>query len=164
AGVGVVGVVGVAVYGGRFAGQTPALIMLTLACVGAVLFFSVSRTRSWAVNWVMKIVGRRLGAMGERDWSLRSATFVNAGLLTVASFAVSVFRVWLLAASIGLVLGPLEVSGYVGLTTAAALVPVTVGGVGTRDAVSALALAQLGRPAAEAVALSWLILLLNLSQ
>src|SRR5205814_1256451 len=81
-----------------------------------------------------------------------------------ASFAVSVFRVWLLAESIGLVLGPLEVSGYVGLTTAAALVPVTVGGVGTRDAVSALALAQLGRPAAEAVALSWLILLLNLSQ
>jgi hypothetical protein len=82
----------------------------------------------------------------------------------VGSFAVSVFRVWLLAAAVGLMLGPLEVSGFVGLTTAAALVPVTVGGVGTRDAVAAVALAQLGRPATEAVAISWLILLLNLSQ
>jgi hypothetical protein len=36
--------------------------------------------------------------------------------------------------------------------------------VGTRDAVSALALGQLGRPATEAVALSTLILILNLSQ
>jgi len=89
---------------------------------------------------------------------------VGVVLLTVASFATSIFRVWLLAAALGLFLGPLEVSGFVGLTTAAALVPVSVGGVGTRDAVAALALAQLGRPATEAVALSSLILLLNATQ
>ena len=85
-------------------------------------------------------------------------------MLTAGSFLISIFRVWLLASALGLLLGPLEVSGFVGLTTAAALVPVTVGGVGTRDAVAALALAQIGRPAYEAVALSALILLLNLSQ
>ena len=82
----------------------------------------------------------------------------------MGSFVTATFRVWLLAGALGLWLGPLEVGGFMGLTTAAALVPVTVGGVGTRDAVAALALAQLGRPVAEAVALSWLILLLNLSQ
>jgi hypothetical protein len=65
---------------------------------------------------------------------------------------------------LGLWLGPLEVSGYVGLTTAAALVPVTVGGIGTRDVVSALALQQLGYTAEVGVALAALILLLNLSQ
>jgi len=77
---------------------------------------------------------------------------------------ISIFRVWLLAIGIGVVLGPLEVSGYVGLTTAAALVPVTVGGVGTRDVVSAFVLQQLGYAKEVGLALSALILVLNLAQ
>jgi uncharacterized membrane protein YbhN (UPF0104 family) len=91
-------------------------------------------------------------------------TLLAAGLLTVASFAVSIFRVWLLAAAIGIGLDVFEVSGYVGLTTAAALVPVSVGGVGTRDAISVLALTQLGFAPSRGLALSALILLLNLAQ
>lgn len=163
----VLGLVGVAVYGQRFAGQTPALISLTLGCLVAVAFFAYGPTRTWAVGFVTRRLARfGLGSTGSAagGWSLRSSTLLSVGLLTVASFAISIFRVWLLAAALGLFLGPFEVSGYVGLTTAAALVPVTVGGVGTRDFVSALALGQLGRPATEAVALSSLILLLNLSQ
>jgi hypothetical protein len=85
-------------------------------------------------------------------------------LLTVASFAVSIFRVWLLAAALGVWLGPLEVSGYVGLTTAAALIPISIGGIGTRDVVSALALQQLGYPPEVGIALSILILILNFAQ
>ena len=46
----------------------------------------------------------------------------------------STFRVWLLALAIGLALDPAQVGGMVGLTTVAALVPVSVSGVGTRDA------------------------------
>jgi uncharacterized membrane protein YbhN (UPF0104 family) len=169
----VLGLLGVAVYGQRFAGQTPALVGLAALCLGAVAFFAWSRTRTWAVN----IVARRLsafrgqgrGARGEgsapvEGWSFRPVTLVSAGLLTVASFATSIFRVWLLAAALGVWLGPLEVSGFVGLTTAAALVPVTVGGVGTRDFVAALAFAQLGRAPEEGVAVSALILLLNFAQ
>jgi uncharacterized membrane protein YbhN (UPF0104 family) len=170
AGLAVLGLVGVAAYGQRFARQTPALVALAVVCVLAVAFFAWGTTRNWAIG----IVARRLSKMGGgsagrgigagRAWSLSPQTVTGAGVLTVLSFATSVFRVWLLAAALGIVLGPLEVSGFVGLTTAAALVPVTVGGVGTRDAVAALALSQLGHPAAEAVALSSLILLLNLSQ
>lgn len=166
----VLGLLGVAVYGQRFAGQTPALIALTLACVGVVAFFAWNRTREWTVN----VVRRRLARMGVGDrgseagsgqaWSLRRETFLNAGLLTVASFVTSIFRVWLLAAALGVWLGPLEVSGFVGLTTAAALVPVSVGGIGTRDVVAALAFTQLGLPAAQGVAVSLLILVLNLAQ
>jgi hypothetical protein len=70
----------------------------------------------------------------------------------------------LLAASVGIFLGPLEVSGFVGLTTAAALVPVTVGGIGTRDAIAALAFTQLGHDPAQGIAVSLLILVLNLAQ
>lgn len=170
AGLAVLGLVGVAVYGRRFAGQTPALVALTLACVAGVAFFAWGRTRNWAFSFVSrrlsKLTGARTGgaAGSSPSWSLGPVTLVWAGILTVCSFAISVFRVWLLAASIGLFLDPPEVAGYAGLTTAAALVPVSVGGVGTRDAVSALALGQLGQPATAAVALAALILLLNLSQ
>lgn len=167
------GLLGIAVYGQRFAGQTTALVALALACLAALAFLSLRHTRAWAVNLV---VGRlaKLSAVSSQQsadgtprpaaWSLRSSTLVSVTLLTVASFATSIFRVWLLAAAVGPFLGPLEVAGFVGLTTAAALVPVTVGGVGTRDAVAALALAQLGRSPAEAVAISTLILLLNAAQ
>jgi hypothetical protein len=182
AGLAALGLLGIAVYGQRFAGQTTALALLTLACVAAAAFFAWNRTREWAV----KLVSRKLseirnqkseirddyvsaekqvaGSRSGEGWSLRRETVVAVALLTMASFGISIFRVWLLAAALGLFLGPLEVAGFVGLTTAAALVPVSVGGVGTRDAVAALALAQLGRPATEAVALSSLILLLNATQ
>jgi uncharacterized membrane protein YbhN (UPF0104 family) len=165
----VLGLLGIAVYGQKFAGQTTALVLIALGCLFGVAFFAWQPTRAWAAGLVRRRLSR-LGGGGtdgaslREAWALRPNTLVYVGLLTVASFALSVFRVWLLAAALGLFLGPLEVSGFVGLTTAAALVPVSVGGVGTRDAVAALALAQLVRPATEAVALSSLILLLNLSQ
>ncbi|MEO5952580.1 MAG: lysylphosphatidylglycerol synthase transmembrane domain-containing protein [Chloroflexia bacterium] len=163
------GLLGVAVYGGKFAGQTPALIGLTLLCLAVVAFFAYNRTRQWAVNLVMRRLARTRdqgsgNAEQSKAWSLRRETLLSVSLLTIASFAISIFRVWLLAAALGVALGPLEVSGYVGLTTAAALVPVSVGGIGTRDVVSALALQQLGFAPQVGVALSLLILLLNFSQ
>jgi uncharacterized membrane protein YbhN (UPF0104 family) len=79
------------------------------------------------------------------------------------SFIVSTFRVWLLALAIGLPLDPATVGGLTGLTTVAALVPISVSGVGTRDAVMVALLAQMGESAAAAVALSTLILLLNVA-
>jgi glycosyltransferase 2 family protein len=168
------GLLGVAVYGGRFAGQTPVLIAWAAGVAAVVAFFSYNRTRTWAVNLVTSFIDRRLSRFesqqtqgterAQASWSFKPSTLVAASALTVASFATSIFRVWLLGAALGIWLGPLEVSGYVGLTTAAALVPVTVGGVGTRDAISALALSQLGYRPEQGVAVATLILLLNLAQ
>ncbi|HEX8222169.1 MAG TPA: lysylphosphatidylglycerol synthase transmembrane domain-containing protein [Chloroflexia bacterium] len=166
AGLAVLGLVGVLVYGGRFAGQAPALVAWVVVCVAAVAFLAWNRTRTWAVNFVARRLARFRGPgpASEEGWSLDAPTVAYAGLLTLASFAISIFRVWLLAASVGIMLGPLEVSGFVGLTTAAALVPVTVGGVGTRDAIAALAFTQLGYAPAQGIAVSLLILVLNLAQ
>jgi uncharacterized membrane protein YbhN (UPF0104 family) len=165
----VLGLLGVAVYGQRFAGQTPALVAWVAVCIAGIAFFVYNPTRTWAVNFVSRRLSRFGGQSGGESgqpvgWSLTPNTLLYAGLLTLASFTVSIFRVWLLAAALGIWLNPLEVSGYVGLTTAAALVPVTVGGVGTRDALSVLALSQLGFAASQGLALSALILLLNLAQ
>jgi hypothetical protein len=162
----VLGLVGVLVYGGRFAGQAPVLVGWVLLCVAVVAFIAWNRTRTWAVN----LVARRLARFGGGGsgagggWSLGGRTLIYAVLLTVASFAISIFRVWLLAAAVGIVLGPLEVAGFVGLTTAAALVPVTVGGIGTREAIAALSFTQLGYDPAQGIATSLLILVLNLAQ
>ncbi|HET9496195.1 MAG TPA: lysylphosphatidylglycerol synthase transmembrane domain-containing protein, partial [Chloroflexia bacterium] len=164
----VIGLLGVAVYGQRFAGQTLALVgwvVVTALLVGLAIY---NPTRTWTVNQVRKRLARlrgrdQSGEAGE-PWTLSRTTLVWVAVLTVTGFALSIFRVWLLAAAVGVWLGPLEVAGYVGLTTAAALVPVSVGGIGTRDAVSALALGQLGYAAADGVAVSALILLLNASQ
>jgi uncharacterized membrane protein YbhN (UPF0104 family) len=169
------GLVGIAVYGQRFAGQVPALAVIAFACLVVVAFFAWPRTRVWLVGLVARRFaklgvgsddGRRTTDDGRQtsEWSLERNTLLNSALLTVASFTISIFRVWLLAAALGVWLGPLEVTGFVGLTTAAALVPVTVGGIGTRDVVAALAFTQLGRPGAEGVAVSALILVLNLAQ
>ncbi|MEA2574575.1 MAG: glycosyltransferase 2 family protein, partial [Chloroflexia bacterium] len=112
AGLAVLGLVGVLVYGGRFAGQTPVLVGWALACVAVVAFLAWNRSRTWAVN----LVARRLARFGGGNstaggWSLDARTLSYAGLLTLASFAISIFRVWLLAAAVGIFLGPLEVSG-----------------------------------------------------
>jgi uncharacterized membrane protein YbhN (UPF0104 family) len=167
----ILGLVGVTVYGGLFAGQVPALVAVAVACSVMVGFFAWSRTRGWAFGFVARRLSKpgaadRESTAGDekRPWSLTRETFLYAALLTVASFVISTFRVWLLAGALGVWLGPLEVMGFVGLTTAAALVPVTLGGIGTRDVVAALAFVQLGRTAAEGVAVSALILVLNLTQ
>jgi uncharacterized protein (TIRG00374 family) len=164
----VLGLLGVAVYGQRFAGQTPALVAWVLACLALLGLVAYNPTRTWAVNQVRRrlerLRGRESGTGEAGAWSLSRTTLAWVAALTVAGFALSTVRVWLLAGAVGVVLGPLEVAGYVGLTTAAALVPVSVGGIGTRDAVSALALSQIGYAAADGVAVSALILLLNASQ
>ncbi len=165
----VLGLMSVAVFGGQFAGQAPVLVGWVVFSMSVVAFFAWNRTRSWAVNLVSKRLANMAAGRGgdvvqhNEPWSFNVATLAGAGALTVASFIISIFRVWLLAAALGVFLGPLEVSAYVGVTTAAALVPVSVGGIGTRDAMSALALSQLHHRPDEGIALSLLILLLNLS-
>lgn len=162
----VLGLLGVLVFGGRFAGQTPVLVGWVIACVAAVAFLAWNRTRTWAVNFVARRLARlRPGSgAGGSSWSLGPRRLAYAVLLTLASFAISIFRVWLLAAAVGVFLGPLEVAGFVGLTTAAALVPVTVGGLGTREIVAAAAFAQIGYQPAQGIAVSLLILVLNVAQ
>lgn len=161
------GLLGVAVFGSQNALQTPLLLAWIGVCMLGLAFFTWERTRVWATGLVMSRLARfskGQGSEGASGWSLQPGTLLYAGLLTGASFATSIFRVWLLAGALGIWLGPLQVSGFVGLTTAAALVPVTVGGLGTRDAVAALAFTQLGLDPAQGIAVSALILLLNLAQ
>lgn len=176
AGLALLGLVGATLFGGEFAGQTPVLLGWIVACVAALVLVTWGPGRNWAIAFTKRrfeqLRSRAAGAKGRVteasvesvEWSLRRGTIVLAGTLTVMSFALSIFRVWLLAGAVGVWLEPLQVVGFVGLTTAAALVPVSVGGVGTRDAVAVLTLGQLGYAPVAGLAVSTLILLLNIAQ
>jgi hypothetical protein len=80
------------------------------------------------------------------------------GLLTLGAYALLFAGAALLASSLGLDLGVIEAGLLLGLANLVALVPVTVAGVGTRDAVFVLTFPLLGLPEAQALAFSALIL------
>ncbi len=162
AGLAVLAALGVAVFGPAVVGGLGTIILLGVGAAGLVAL--VARR-----DLVLRLIRRRAplglatadaaGSPAMRPamrWSLVAA-------LTVLSFVVSTFRVWLLALAIGLPLDPATVGGLTGLTTVAALIPISVSGVGTRDTMMSVLLAQLGRPVAEAIALSTLILVLNIA-
>ncbi len=80
------------------------------------------------------------------------------GLLTLGAYAVLFAGAALLAMSLGIDVSPLEAGLLLGLANLVALVPVTVAGVGTRDAIFVLAFPELGLAEAQALAFSALVL------
>lgn len=97
-------------------------------------------------------LGWTLGRIGARAW-------IALVGLTLAGWVVYYLQAWFLAQTLGLPLGlfPLVVS--VTAAAVAAFVPVSISGLGTRDAAMVLLFGKFGRPSEEAVALSTLVLL-----
>ena len=87
-GLAVLGLVGVLVYGGRFAGQAPALVAWVVVCVAAMTFLAWNRTRTWAVNFVARRLARFGGPSpaSEGGWSLDAPTVAYAELLTLNAY------------------------------------------------------------------------------
>ncbi len=147
---------GVWIFGRAFVGDTTLLVVGLLGVVGVMAL--VARR-----DLLARLLPGRLKRLAAGQVGVGAGALGVAAGWTVGSFAVSIFRVWLLAVALGLTLDPVDLSGIVGLTTVAALVPVSVAGAGPRDAVLVALLARLGIGAAPALALSTLILLLNLA-
>jgi uncharacterized membrane protein YbhN (UPF0104 family) len=156
AGLAVLAALGIAVFGREFTGGWGAAVaLLGLGAVGAVVVFARR-------DLLLRLVMRRAPADAPPA-TLDTRSMLLAGGWTVLSFVVSTLRVWLLGVAIGLTLDPATVGGLVGLTTVAALIPISVSGVGTRDAMMVVLLSRLQQPAAAAVAFSILILGLNVA-
>ena len=160
---------GVIVFWQSMNGDLPIVIALIVGSAVALVALGIRPVRERLWQMVMSRLNK-----GKTADEATPATevlhhrraFAIACLLTVASFAVSITRVWLLCFAVGLNIGPLQIIGINALTTAAALIPISVGGVGTRDATLVFIFALLfpGTNYAEyAVAVSTLILLLNIS-
>lgn len=147
---------GVWLFGRVFVGDTTLLVGGLVGVIGGLVL--VARR-----DLLARVLPGRLKRLAAGQVGVGPGALGIAAGWTVASFAVSIFRVWLLAVALGLTLNAADLSGIVGLTTVAALVPVSVAGAGPRDAVMVALLARLGYGAEQALALSALILLLNLA-
>jgi hypothetical protein len=82
-------------------------------------------------------------------------------LATVAAYGLMFVQCWLIARSLGIPVGLGTVAGMMALANLAAFLPISILGVGTRDAVLVALFALVGLPAEQAVALSVGFLVLN---
>lgn len=89
----------------------------------------------------------------------RASLALNLGI-TFLAFAISLSRLYLLVLSLGMEIGWLPFVASMSLASVVSLIPISVAGIGTRDAALIVTFSQLGLSSELAVSLSALILLL----
>jgi glycosyltransferase 2 family protein len=163
---------GVLVFWSVFKSELPALVGLIVLVLLLAAFLISVRFR----NRVFSFTSKRLMPGKIRDFikkyisrehlDMRTMTkgqIAEISLITFFSFVVSFFRVWLFFPALGVSISPLALIAIASLATIASLVPVSVGGIGTRDVVLIVIFQQLGLQPELAISVSALILILNLT-
>jgi uncharacterized membrane protein YbhN (UPF0104 family) len=102
-----------------------------------------------------------VAAFGDAMRELFGPRLALGAAATVAAYGLMFVQCWLIARSLGIPLGLGAVAGLMALANLAAFLPISILGVGTRDAVLVALFAHLGLPAEQAVALSFGFLVLN---
>lgn len=101
-----------------------------------------------------------VGTEAEHDMpSIRGRTLACATGISVGSQALAVVQMYFLARAVGIDIGPLVLYGVVSMATLVASLPVSVAGIGTREATVIFALTSLGASTGQAISFSllWLI-------
>jgi hypothetical protein len=159
---------GLCFLGAGFSNEIPVYLVLLLGVTGAVVVLAVAKLRNFFFKPVVKLVQSKKNKLGTAEekaipqvFQIKTTTLLISFLLTLFTAALATSRVWLLAMAINLNLNLVEILAVSSLATAAALVPVSVAGIGTRDFTLVAILGKLGYAAEKAVSLSALVLLLN---
>ncbi|HEX5387998.1 MAG TPA: lysylphosphatidylglycerol synthase transmembrane domain-containing protein [Gemmatimonadales bacterium] len=153
----------------RLAGLVAAVaIAVAAALVAAVPALVARRPRERLIGLVRRAAPRRAGAALERwrgqltGMGLRPARLGIVLAVTLAAITVTMARLWLLFAALEINIPLLALVSAMALVAIAQTLPISVAGLGVRDAILIAVLAAYGYAAAAALALSALILLLNL--
>jgi glycosyltransferase 2 family protein len=158
---------GLCFLGAGFSGELPVYLVLLLGVAAAVLVLAVAKWRNLLLKPVYFLVKRkkaRFNAANDpliNNQAIKSSSLLGAFLITWGTAALATSRVWFLALAINLNLSFVEIIAVSSLATAAALIPISVAGIGTRDFTLVGILGKLGYAAEKAVSLSALVLLLN---
>lgn len=154
---------GVVVYGGGTAAV--AIPLLTLAVVAGIAVAAMPRLRGALARLLPAPVRAKLArhrwALALRDAHLSGRSIAAALGWSLISFAATLARIALCFAAIGLHLSPFRLVGIVGLSSIVGLL--SVSGIGTRDLFLIFALGRDGIGPETALAASFLILFLNLT-
>lgn len=149
--------------------QGAVVVLMGLGLAALTVFLVARRPREWALTVALPRVAPRLqGTLGRWNAQLRTLTLrpglvVELGLLSLGSAFFTFVRLWLLFLALGLSLVPLYVVvGASALIAVLQVLPISIAGVGVRDAVLIAILLPYGYSAEQALTLSALFLLINL--
>jgi glycosyltransferase 2 family protein len=154
---------GLLLLGSSFLSLLPALMALLVGLIAGLGILSLPAWRDKLVGLALKLILRRKAvSQVEPTAQLKPVRFILVFFLTLAANGLVLFRVWLLALSLGLNLNFLELVAASSLATVAALIPISIGGIGPRDFALNAIMGKIGYSVEKAVSLSTFILLLQL--
>jgi glycosyltransferase 2 family protein len=153
---------GIVSLGADFAGALPSLLVLLGGLSVILLVLALPAWREKVLGFtVRKLLRRKLQPGESLPEKLPSVRFGRLFGQSLLATLVAIGRVWLIALAIGLNLSFIELVAAANLATVAALLPISVAGIGVRDAALAGILQKLGYAAEKGVALSTFMLLLQ---
>ncbi len=164
-----VAVAGMALYGAVFSDEIETVALaLVLALVGAAVLWRGRRLLVIPVRALMPASVREQAKVGVEDFMadlrrLRPRDYLLHGVVTAVCWVGYAAALYLLAVGLGLPIDPVYLGVAVLIAALAGLVPITVSGVGTRDAVFAALFVRVGLSTADAIALSTLVLAVNVA-
>lgn len=149
--------------------QTALVVAMALGMIALTTVLVARGPREWMLTSVLPRLAPRLTATLER-WNQQLATLslsprllVEISLASLGSAFFTFFRLWLLFLALGLNLVPLYVVvGVSALIAVLQVLPISIAGVGVRDAALIAVLQPYGYSSEEAITLSALFLLLNI--
>lgn len=149
--------------------QTAVVVLMGLGLVTLTVVLVARGPREWVLTVALPRIAPRFQTTLDR-WNtqlrtltLRPALIVELGLLSLGSAFFTFVRLWLLFLALNLSLVPLYVVvGASALIAVLQVLPISIAGVGVRDAVLIAVLQPYGYTAEQALTLSALFLLINL--
>lgn len=160
---------GLAVWGVFVFGQVPSgqTAMIVLFVVLIVVLFALFASHGWQqplARVVVRVVPPRFLRGRDPQRTLEGLVLPPSALawsfaITLISFVISYYRSWLVWAALDLYVPSEYFLAATSIAGIAAILPVTVAGVGTRDAAFVVLFAMMGYSAESAAALATLVLL-----
>ena len=155
---------GVFVFGDVPAGQQAAIVAFVAGIIALFVLFGSHGWQAPLARLIVRVTPQRYLRGRNPQASLQGLVLPPRALLwaaaiTVVSFVISYFRSWLLFAALGLHLPFQYFIAATSIAGIAAILPVTIGGLGTRDAAFVVLLGLLGYKPEVGVALATLVLL-----
>jgi len=161
-------------YGGMFyfaSQMTREIVILTITIVSTLLLVGMIVHKR---QWVWRFVSKSVEALGGKKIDDVKADLLSAMrktrvfdvifliFLSFLGWMVYYYQVSLFAKGLNIEISYLQVSLCVSISSLFGMVPITIAGVGTRDAALIFLFSLLGLPKEEAIALSLMILLIYL--
>lgn len=134
------------------------LLYLHFGDIGAMILNSMRRL---AVRMLPANAVSSIGAFQEGLGQLMGRNLFSPVLLTVFSYGFFFFSCWLAARSVGLEIGYFNVVLVMSISNLISMLPITVGGLGTRESVFILFLSPLGIPVERILAFSITVFLVT---